>query len=273
MRQKFGQHFLNDTNTLTTVADAADIGEHDIVIEIGPGHGELTSFLVERLLRFSHTHIFLLERDTVLIPALQTLFAPLITKGRLTIIAGDALYELPRLIEDKNFKDRSYKLVGNIPYYISGALFRVIEELRAKPSLTVLTIQKEVAERVASLPPSMNLLAASVQLWADPAVIAIVPKTLFTPPPEVDSAVVKLTTHTSQPTTKERANYYAFIKLLFKQPRKTIANNLKAIFAEKKLSEHDIQKLFAAVHISANDRPQHMHINAIKQLAFLLYNE
>ena len=273
MRQKFGQHFLNDTKTLAAVADAVNIEEHDVVIEIGPGHGELTSFLVERLLRFSHTHIFLLERDTALIPKLQTVFASLIAEQRLSIVVGDALYELPRLIEDKNLKGGTYKLVGNIPYYISGALFRVIEELSAKPSVTVLTIQKEVAERLASEPPHMNLLAASVQFWADTSIIAIVPKHLFTPPPEVDSAVVRLTTHTAQPTTKEREAYYAFIKMLFKQPRKTIANNLKTIFTEKKLSESEVQKLFAAANISANDRPQHMHINAIKQLAFLLYNE
>ncbi len=273
MRQKFGQHFLHNNEALGVIADAVDIKEYDTIIEIGPGHGELTSFLVERLLRFSHTRIFLLERDTTLIPELQTLFAPLIAKKRLIIVAGDALFELPRLIENEKLEHFSYKLAGNIPYYITGALFRVVEELKAKPALTVFTIQKEVALRIASEPPKMNILAASVQFWADAAVIATLPKALFTPPPEVDSAVVKLTTHTSQPTPKERENYYGLIKQLFKQPRKTIMNNLRSVPSVEKLSEDELQKLFESVDCSPNDRPQHMHINAIKQLAFLLYNE
>ena len=273
MRQKFGQHFLRDSKLLGVIADAADIQERDTIIEIGPGHGELTSFLVERLLRFSHTRIFLLERDITLIPELQTLFAPLIAEGRLVIVVGDALYELPRLVESEKLEHFSYKLVGNIPYYITGALFRVIEELEAKPALTVFTIQKEVALRIASEPPHMNLLAASVQFWADATVVATLPRTLFTPPPDVDSAVVKLTTHTANPTQKERDSYYQFIKLLFKQPRKTIMNNLRSIPSVTKRSEDELKKLFESIHCSPNDRPQHMHINAIKQLAFLLYNE
>ncbi len=273
MRQKFGQHFLHNDEALGGIADAVDIKERDTIIEIGPGHGELTSFLVERLLRFSHTRIFLLERDAALIPELQILFAPFIEEGRLVIVAGDALYELPRLIKNEKLEHFSYKLVGNIPYYITGALFRVIEELEAKPALTVFTIQKEVALRIASEPPKMNILAASVQFWADAAVIAVLPKALFIPPPEVDSAVVKLATHTSRPTPKERENYYGLIKQLFKQPRKTLMNNLRSIPAIKKRSDDELKKLFESIGCSPNDRPQHMHINTIKQLVFLLYNE
>lgn len=272
MRQKFGQHFLNNAEKLAKIADAAHIQENDVIIEIGPGHGELTLPLVGRIKKFKHAQIFLLERDTTLISGLTTKFATLIAEGRLHIIEGDALHELPKLVERERLANLAYKLVGNIPYYITGFLFRVIEGLPHKPSLSVFTIQKEVAERVTAKEGEMNLLAASVQYFADTEMLMVLPKNLFSPPPEVDSAVVRLVTHKIVDAVPSDF-YYTTIKTLFKQPRKTIANNLKELPAFATLPKTEQENLFTTLSIAPTARPQHMHIGAIKQLAFVLYNK
>lgn len=272
MRQKLGQHFLKDKEKLGAIASAIHIEENDTIIEIGPGHGELTSFLADRVKNLKHARIFLLERDTTLIPGLRAKFASLIAEGRLHIIEGDALVELPKLVESKKISARPYKLVGNIPYYITGFLFRVIEGLKEKPSHCVFTIQKEVAERVTAEAPEMNMLAASVQYFADVEMVMTLPKKLFSPPPKVDSAVIRLVTHETDDVTPPEF-YYPLIKALFKQPRKTILNNLKTLPVFSKLSGVEQEKLFADLGVPSTARPQHMHINAIKQLAFVLYNK
>jgi len=272
MRQKLGQHFLKDKEKLDAVASAVKIKENDTIIEIGPGHGELTSFLIDRITKFKHARLFLLERDSALIPGLRAKFASLIKEGRLHIIEGDALIELPKLTTSKKISGNAYKLVGNIPYYITGFLFRVIEGLDQKPVLCVFTIQKEVAERVTADAGEMNLLAASVQYFADIEFLMTLPKRLFFPPPKVDSAVIRLVTHENADVTPPEF-YYPLIKTLFKQPRKTILNNLKTHPSFAKLSGIEQKKLFAGLGVPSTARPQHMHINAIKQLAFVLYNK
>ncbi|MEK7089399.1 MAG: rRNA adenine dimethyltransferase family protein, partial [Patescibacteria group bacterium] len=219
-----------------------------------------------------HARLFLLERDAMLIPGLQAKFSLLIAEGRLHIIEGDALIELPKLVESKKISGQSYKLIGNIPYYITGFLFRVIEGLAQKPTVSVFTTQKEVAERVSAGAGEMNLLASSVQYFADVEMLMTLPKKLFLPPPKVDSAVIRLVTH-EKPDITPPEFYYPLIKALFKQPRKTILNNLKTCPSFAKLSETERQKLFADLDVSGTARPQHMHINAIKQLAFVLYNK
>lgn len=291
-RASLGQHFLINKDKLREIADALDLKFGETVIEIGPGHGELT----DELRRMNHElKIIAIEKDGNLAELLKEKFAvdknvdlirsrSFLTTAdtqayrasiRVEIIEGDALKILPELI--RGLKNKNFKIVGNIPYYITGYLLRIFGELENKPSLVVLLIQKEVAERIC--PPSpglrrtgakswkMNLLAASVQFWAEPEIVGYVPRKNFQPAPEVDSAIIKLTTKGGKRKVGSE-KYYEFIKILFRQPRKTILNNLKP--KTKNLKPEDlnfiIQKI-ESIGVNPQDRPQDLSVEEIKKLA------
>jgi 16S rRNA (adenine1518-N6/adenine1519-N6)-dimethyltransferase len=219
MRQRLGQHFLKNKGALRKIALAMEIEKNDIVVEIGPGHGELTEYLLKE----NPKKVIAIEKDKSLALSLPSSMARRAPEAshKLEIIEGDILKTLPKF----HFK---YKLVGNIPYYLTGRLLRLLSELENKPELIVLTLQKEVALRITAQPPKMNLLAAIVQFWANPRILGSIKKTSFSPAPKVDSAILKLALKTkkemeSLPPAEE---YYKIVKIIFKQPRKTILNNL-----------------------------------------------
>ncbi len=272
MRQKLGQHFLANLAILKRIASYADVKENDVVIEIGPGHGELTEHIIHGASRHAGIKIILIEKDKSLVVRLQTKFASPLKSGVVDIFGDDALTLLPQIIDGLAKTKQSYKIVGNIPYYITGFLFRVISELAHKPSRCIFLIQKEVAERASARPPHMNLLAASVQYWADATMLDLVPRDSFSPSPDVDSAVIQLVTKHSAPVTPSD-RYFECVKTLFKQPRKNLLNNLKGNTAFAKLSPQDAQKIFESIGHKPTDRPQDMHIESILLLAHLLYNE
>lgn len=272
MRQKLGQHFLTDVDILKKIASYIAINDNDVVIEIGPGHGELTEYIVREASHRKNVKIILIEKDESLIAKLQTQFAPPIKSGVVGIFDGDALTILPQIVDSLAAVGQSYKIAGNIPYYITGFLFRVIGELAHKPAQCVFLVQKEVAERVAAEPPRMNLLAASIQYWAKATMLDFVPQSSFSPPPEVDSAVIQLVTVKKSSATKS-GRYYECVRALFRQPRKNILNNLKGHPDFAKFTKEEAQKLFEALGHKPTDRPQDMHIKSILLLAHLLYNE
>ncbi len=200
MQQRLGQHFLKNKEVLAGIVEQLDLREGDTVIEIGPGHGELTGELVNKFssLKVSKFRLILIEKDKELVEELALRFKLLDLSKNIEVITGDILKILPTLSESYNLKAKSYKLVGNIPYYITGYLLRILGELLHKPEKIVLLVQKEVAERICAASPRMNLLAASVQFWAQPAIVRYVGREDFSPPPEIESAVIRLTTDSSQ---------------------------------------------------------------------------
>jgi 16S rRNA (adenine1518-N6/adenine1519-N6)-dimethyltransferase len=250
MGRKLGQHFLKDRRALAKITAAIKIGLHDTIIEIGPGHGELTQYI----LAANPYKLIAIERDPRLASELRKKFQD--KNKKLKIIEGDALKVLPTLYTKYKLQNTNYKIAGDIPYYITGYLLRTLGELEPKPELIVLTIQKEVAERVCAAPPKMNLLAASVQFWAKPKIEFIIKSGAFSPPPKVDSAVLKL-----EPRAMEDVNpkqYYRLIKILFKQPRKTILNNLISFYPKSRSrSEQAIKRL----KINPSNRPQNLSIS------------
>ena len=287
MSRYLGQHFLINKDKIKKIVEALDLKEGDTVIEIGPGHGELT-LLLARNFQFpiSNFRIITIEKDKKLVQILQKKFA---SDKNIRIIEGDALKILPKLTKSYKLKAKSYKIVGNIPYYITGYLLRVLAELERKPSLIVLTIQKEVAQRIIAFrqaqgKPRMNLLAASVQFWAEPEIIDYVSRKDFQPAPEVDSAVIKMVVRPALPyrevpvlkTSKNYSkNYYRLIKILFKQPRKTILNNI--LEADKRGSMRIIEadkrgflsKKLHKIGVSPSDRPENLSIKQIRELSTL----
>ncbi len=251
MPQKLGQHFLKDENALGKIVAALEVKSPDTVIEIGPGHGELT----RQILAANPHKLIAIERD----PRLAAVLRKDLSGPKLEIIDGDALKILPGFINETG---GNYKIVGNIPYYITGYLLRTLGELEPKPELIVLTIQKEVAERVCAAPPKMNLLAASVQFWAEPKIRFIIKKGAFSPPPKVDSAVLKL--KPQKIYDADPSKYYQLIKVLFKQPRKTILNNLAA---GSKLPKSEVSKILDAVGVRRDARPQTIGVPELKSLS------
>ena len=254
IKKNLGQNFLTDKNKIREIARALELKNGDTVVEIGPGHGEITRIIVENFKsQIPNSKLIAIEKDEALADALRNSMKTY--GGSVEIITGDALKILPSLIRDSD-----HKVVGNIPHYITGFLLRTLGELKIKPRLIVLAIQKEVAERIAAEPPKMNLLAATVQFWAEPEIIGTISKTCFSPKPKVDSAIIKLT---PRGVDADTAKYYSVVKVLFKQPRKTVLNNLSPLAKNRELADEKLKK----IGIEAECRPQNLNITQIKRLA------
>lgn len=266
--RRLGQHFLKNRSIAKKIVAALDLRPDETVIEIGPGHGELTVPLLEAAGRIGAT-VLAIERDSALVPALAERATG--SSGRLLVIEGDALAQLPDVVRGiKKGKSGAepaapYVLAGNIPYYITGKLLRTVGELEHKPRIAALMVQKEVAERICAAPPSMNRLAASIQFWAEPTIIATVPREDFSPPPEVDSAVILLCTRTAIPAVAP-VLYYKSIRGIFAQPRKTILNNALALMANGGKKDRAAAAL-AKIGIDPNARPQDLGIDQLIAIA------
>ncbi len=255
-KKRLGQHFLKNKQAIRDIVDGLNLNERDIVIEIGPGHGEFTQEIISR---GKNTTVIAIEKDKALIPVLSKKFG-----RKIEIVSGDALRVLPSILDEKGFLDGGYKIIGNIPYYITGYLLRVIGELKNKPSITVFTIQKEVALRLCSRAPSMNLLSASVRVWGTPSLLHILPKSDFFPIPKVDSAVVSIKTR----DLNISQGYYRVIKVIFRQPRKTVLNNLSIISSKNRVLE-----ILNQLMIPVTARPQNLDEAMLRKLCEIVYNE
>lgn len=216
-KKSLGQNFLVEEHALEKVAAAAELTPHDTVLEIGPGLGSLTRHLAQAAAR-----VVAVELD-------QNLLEPLnyVLEGyeNVEVIHGDILQLTPISLQ----LPTAYKVVANIPYYITSAVIRHLLEAGAPPSRVVLTIQKEVAERLCAAPPDMNLLAVSVQFYSVPKVVAKISAGAFYPRPEVDSAVVRLEVRSQPAVNVPSANeFFRVVKAGFSQKRKQLRNSLSA---------------------------------------------
>ena len=269
-----GQHFLKNGAVIKKIIAALDIQPDETIIEIGPGHGELTLPLAAASEKIG-AKIISIEKDKKLAEALQSKIKSEAI-GNVAVAQGDALsfFKNGGRGSDVDATSGNFKLVGNIPYYITGHLLRIMSERETKPLCAILMIQQEVAERICAAPPRMNRLAASVQFWAEPEIIMQVPKTDFSPPPEVASAVIKLVARreeAGEQTKKQTAAYYAAVRALFAQPRKTILNNL-ADNDKKNLPKQDIADALAPYNINPTDRPQNLTVERIAKIAGIFFN-
>lgn len=264
-KKSLGQNFLMNKSKLRKIVDALEFKKGDTIIEIGPGHGELTDEIIARLQNCKIKKIILVEKDEKLVEILKNLRETKWkqNKDTIKIIAGDIFKILPKIISDQQFAISNYKIAGNIPYYITGYLLRVISELKFKPETVVFTIQKEVAQRICAQPPRMNLLAASVQFWAEPKIIGYISKKDFRPAPKVDSAIIRLKV-TSDKRQVKSEKYYKFIKILFKQPRKTIFNNF---CGARKENIDECRNRLLKTGIDPSGRPQNLTIRQLKEMS------
>ena len=212
-----GQNFLEDPIALEKIVAAAEIQPTDTVLEIGPGLGSLTRYLAA-----SAREVVAVELDQHLLPPLKAVLAPY---QNIRLIHGDIL----ELSPDDLIQDQDYVVAANIPYYITSAVIRHLLESRHKPRRVVLTIQKEVAQRICEKPGDMSLMALSVQVYGKPRIAAHIPAGAFFPAPSVDSAVLAIEIYPSPLIPQEHIDsFFRLIKAGFSQKRKTLRNSLSA---------------------------------------------
>ena len=180
--RRLGQNFLVDEKVLRKIIEAAELSKNDIVLEIGPGIGNLTVKLAKRVKK-----VVAVEKDQRMIEILKETLKDF---KNVKIIKADILKFSPKIY---NLKSKIYKVVANIPYYLTSPLIRkFVETVEVKPQLLVLMVQKEVAQRICTKPPDMSILAVSVQFYAKAEIISFVSKKSFWPQPKVDSAIIKI---------------------------------------------------------------------------------
>jgi 16S rRNA (adenine1518-N6/adenine1519-N6)-dimethyltransferase len=216
-RKRLGQNFLLDPAAMGRIVEAADLSAADSVVEVGAGVGHLT-----RLLAAEAGTVVALELDDRLVEILREQVAEL---TNVRVIHGDVLN-----IPDFGFADLAYKIVGNLPYYITSAVLRHFLEGRPRPALLAVTVQREVAERIVAEPGDMSLLAVSVQFYGRPRILARIPSGSFYPSPQVDSAIVRIDVDAEpQVDLDEVVSETAFFRVIragFSQRRKTLRNSL-----------------------------------------------
>ena len=219
--KKLGQNFLVDSEALNSIVASANITKKDMVIEIGPGLGTLTSMLIEKAGK-----VIAIELDDRMIKILGDRF---LLYDNFELINEDVLkVDLSSLIE-KNSEFENIKVVANLPYYITTPIIMKLLENRLKIESITIMIQKEVAERIVATPGSKlsGAITYSVHYYAEPEKIALVPNTSFIPSPEVDSEVIKLNIRKSPPVKIDNEKlFFNVIKASFMQRRKTLSNGL-----------------------------------------------
>lgn len=213
-RKGLGQHFLTDRAVLKKVAAAAELGPADVVVEVGPGLGILTRELVKKAGR-----VIAVEVDEKLASALTQILAD---TPNLTVLNADMLQIEPQSLIAK---DCPYKVIANIPYYITSPLLRHFLEARLKPERMVVMVQKEVAQAISAAPGEMSLLSVSVQCYARPTIVDYVPARSFYPEPKVDSAILRLDVYET-PAVAGVKGFFEVVRAGFCAPRKQLRNAL-----------------------------------------------
>jgi 16S rRNA (adenine1518-N6/adenine1519-N6)-dimethyltransferase len=239
-KKALGQNFLHDRAAISAVAEAAAVGKGDLVLEIGPGTGNLTEELLSRGAR-----VVAVEKDRELLPWLRERFAKEIESGQLDLREGDALefdaVELP---------EGEWKLVANIPYYITGAILERYVGGARQPSRASILVQKEVAERACARKRE-SILSVSVKIYGDPRIARKVPAGAFRPAPTVDSAVLAI-----ENISRARLNgvadetFFKIVRQGFAHPRKFVRRNLDGLVAPESFDACGVNEKARAEELS-----------------------
>jgi 16S rRNA (adenine1518-N6/adenine1519-N6)-dimethyltransferase len=210
----FGQNFLVDEFALESILTAAELAPDDVVLEVGPGLGILTRALAERVAR-----VVAVEVDRGMVAALGDLLG---VRPNVTVVEGDAL----RLDPATLIGDQPYKVVANLPYYITSPLLRHFFEAAHRPRRLVVMVQQEVADRIVAPPGELSLLGVSVQFYAVPRIIGRIGANAFLPPPKVDSAIVAIDVRPIPAIDVQPEQFFKVVSAGFAMPRKQLHNAL-----------------------------------------------
>ncbi len=252
-KKGLGQNFLVDPAHRARIVAAAGLTPEDVVLEVGPGPGVLTELIAQQAGR-----VAAVELDDRLIPFLRERFAD---QPHVVIVHGDIL----KLDVGALMSDTRYKVIANLPYYITSAAIRHLLESTPPPALLVLTVQREVAERMVAAPPQMSLLALGVQFYCTAQIVDRIPAGAFFPRPKVDSAVVRLVRR-EQPIAPDIAAeaFFRVARAGFGQPRKQLRNALAAGLG---LPAAEMERWLTAAGIDPQRRAETLSLEEWAQLA------
>lgn len=238
--KKLGQHFLIDKSALDRIVASANLAKSDKVLEIGPGVGTLTQALLEQA-----GSITVVERDTRFIEILHRQFPSV------TVIEADFLdFDLDSL--------GKYKVVANLPYYITSKIIQKLLTATNKPTSITILVQKEVAMRIVAGPGAMSLLAISVQYYARPQLVEVVPAASFWPAPEVDSAILQIDAIGQLAFKAEEKRLFRLVKAGFGERRKMLKN---ALSGGLNITPAQAAMLIESANLAANVRAQEMSLD------------
>lgn len=278
-KKSLGQNFLRDGAVVDKILSAVLPQVGEVIVEVGPGEGVLTQRLAE-----SGAKVIAIELDDRLIPLLQEKFKKY---QNVKIVHKDILdVSMAEILTIYDSQPIAYRIIGNLPYYITSAIVRKFLESDCVPSEMFFMVQKEVGERICSRPGKMSILAVAVQYYANPELLFGVPKESFDPVPKVESAFIKITNNQQSITNNrigEKKNYdvpfdskefFRVVKIGFSARRKTLANNLVNGFH---LDKSIVKKLLEDADVSVSARAQDLTVKEWKmlgkQIQGLLKNE
>jgi len=247
-KKSLGQNFMVEPAALDRIVTAAELMPHDAVLEIGAGLGALTDRLAEAARR-----VVAVEVDGRFVPHLQARYRD---QPQVEVVQADILQT--DLLTLMGTDAAAYKVVANVPYYITSAILRHLLESPAPPQRIVMTMQREVAQRITAAPGDLSLLAVSVQFYGVPRIVARIKAGSFYPRPEVESAVLRVDPHPAPPLPPEEiAGFFRVVRAGFSQPRKQVRNALAAGLA---LSREDTEAWLARAGIAPQRRAETLSI-------------
>jgi 16S rRNA (adenine1518-N6/adenine1519-N6)-dimethyltransferase len=266
-KKSLGQNFLKSKGAISSIIRAGNIQPSDTILEIGPGKGVLTEELVKIAGK-----VVAVEKDDRLIEHLQEKFHAEIENGKLELIHQDILEWNRNRTPGVGHPvcDNGYKVIANIPYYITGQLIRQFLESESQPSLMVLMLQKEVAKRIVARDEKESILSLSVKAYGEPKYIETVPARYFSPAPKVDSAILLITNISKQKLSGagiSEKNFFTVIKAGLAHKRKVLVKNLEAAFDKTK-----IEKVFAQSGLGAKTRGEDLSLSQWLEISSLLFN-
>ena len=263
-KKSLGQNFLKDDAVLQRIVESAKLSTDDVVIEIGPGHGALTEILTQKCKK-----VIAIELDDRLIEVLQKKFE---NQKNIEILHDDILkINLPKLITDYELPVAGYKVVANLPYYITSPIIRLFLETQYPPQEMILMVQKEVAERICAKAGKMSILAVSVQYYAKPEYLFTVPKESFEPKPKIESAVIRIIRNNDQETRdkQDTKKFFRIVRAGFSAKRKTLVNNLSNGL---QIDKEEIEEKLISLGFSKNTRAQELGVEDWNKLDKMLQN-
>lgn len=288
--KNLGQNFLIDKTVLDKIIGASDLDKNDVIIEIGPGLGTLTQELSTKCRK-----VIAIEKDKKMAEMLDSrmwyvesrmLDKTKIIQNSKLVLERHRGFQIPNsiIINDDILKINlsellkkyapggKYKLVSNIPYYITSPIIKLFLEAEIKPELIVLLAQKEVAERICAKPGKLSILALSVQIYGEPEIVGYVDKSAFYPEPKVDSAILKIKNikkgAPDRAHKEDRKNLFRIIKIGFSSKRKKLANNLSAGL---NINKQESEKILSKANINPNARAQELRLEDWKKLEEIVW--
>lgn len=254
-----GQHFLRDERILEKIAGAGNLDPEDLVLEIGPGEGTLT----RKLLAYG-CQIIAVEKDDELYELLKSRFEQEIKSHKLVLVHDDILNFKTR---DSQLETRSYKLIANIPYNITGAILEKFLATDSQPEKMVLLVQKEVAQRIVAKEGKESILSISVKVYGDTRIAGIVKAGSFHPRPKVDSAIIVIDNISKSFFSGfSEKGFFSLLRAGFKSKRKKLSSNLASMFEKGKIT-----RIFIELGIDDNVRAEDLKIDIWQKLAQKLF--